>query len=201
MRQILSHSLSLLLCCCLTSLSLAEDKKTPEFDLQKLMAAMEKAGTPSDHHKKLDPLVGSWDYTVKFWMDPNQPAMTMKGAATRKWIFDGRYIQEEIVNDGESMPFKGLGLMGYDNLRNHYNAIWVDSMSTSIFNSKGKLSKDGKVFTFTSNELDPLSKKPIKTRDLISIHSKDKHTMTAYRTMPGVKKEWKVMEIIYTRKK
>ena len=47
----------------------ADDKK-PAADDKAMMEAMMKQATPGEHHKALDPLVGDWTYTAKFWMAP-----------------------------------------------------------------------------------------------------------------------------------
>jgi len=92
-----------------------------------------------------------------------------------------------------------MGLLGYDNTKKKYTSAWIDSMSTSIHTSMGTVDKDGKVFTFTSTNLDPITRKPVKGRSVMRVAGKDKVVMEESREEGG---KWvKVMEITYTRKK
>ena len=47
-------------------------------------------------------------------------------------VMDGRYLVEEY--DGEMMgqPFKGMGLMAYDNSEQRFVSAWIDNMGTGI---------------------------------------------------------------------
>jgi hypothetical protein len=158
-----------------------------------------KAGQPGPEHKKLEPLVGSWTYTMKMWMDPAKPPMEGNGTAERKWILGGRFVQEENVSESFGEKFTGIGITGYDNTQGKFTSGWIDSMSTSLMASTGTIDKEGKVLTFTSESLDPVTKKPVKSKDVIKMESKDKQVSEMYKILDG--KEVKVMELIYTRKK
>ncbi|HKB42016.1 MAG TPA: DUF1579 family protein, partial [Gemmataceae bacterium] len=94
--------------------------------------------------------------------------------------------------------FKGIGLMGYDKVQKKYTTAWVDSMSTSIATSSGTADKDGKVFTYEGEMLDPVTGKSIKGQDVLRIVDKDKHVMEIYKVVSG--KKIKVMEMTCVRK-
>src|SRR5438552_2582640 len=113
-----------------------------------MMAAYMKHATPGEGHKKLQPLIGSWTYTGKFWMDPGAPPMEGKGTAERKWILDGRFMDETVKGQMPGLPpFEGHGLTGYDNHTKKYVGIWIDSMTTSVTVSHGTMDSAGKVLT------------------------------------------------------
>ena len=42
--------------------AVADDKKGAAPDEKTIMANMEKHATPGEHHKKLEPMVGTWTY-------------------------------------------------------------------------------------------------------------------------------------------
>ena len=170
----------------------ADDKEDP-------FAPYVKAGMPGPQHKALEPLIGEWTYTAKFWIKPGAEPLMLSGRATRKMILGGRFLRDEIQNEKPAADFKGIGLTGYDNLRKKYTAAWVDSMSSGIMTSTGTASKDGKVFTFVGENIDPADGKTYKNRDVIRILGKDKHVTESYKGVGG--KEVKVMEITYVRKK
>lgn len=178
----------------------AQDKATDAKKQAEMMAAYAKAATPGPQHKLLEPIVGKWTFTAKFWMDPTQPPMETQGTSERKWILGSRYIIDDV--DTPSLggeKFQGLGLMGYDNIQQKYISVWLDSMGTGMSTSLGAVDKSGKIFTYQREEFDPVSKQKMKNRDVVRIESNDKHTMEMYRILPGGK-EMKSGEIIYTRK-
>src|SRR5262249_19692746 len=150
--------------------SALSDDQAKKGDAGKANAEMEaymKAGTPGPQHKRLDAMAGSWTYKLKMWMDPNQKTpMESHGTAERKWILGGRFLQEDVHDKGEmfGQPFTGFGITGYDNMQKKYTAMWIDSMTTSIITSLGTADASGNVITFRSEQLDPLTGKPFKSR-------------------------------------
>src|SRR5215475_4068771 len=93
----------------------ADQPKTPPSP-EALLTALDEAGKPGAEHKKLQPFVGHWTFTMKLWADPSQPPAELKGTIERKWIMDGRFVQEtargECAKTGKT--FEGMGLVGYD---------------------------------------------------------------------------------------
>ena len=106
-------------------------------EMAEMMKKYEASMSPGEHHKKLSPFVGSWNTTMKVFMGgPGGPATESKGSSEVKLVLDGRFAQEEFNGemtmpgpDGKEtvMPFKGLGLTGYDNYQNMYVGTWADS--------------------------------------------------------------------------
>jgi hypothetical protein len=170
----------------------ADDKGNP-------FAELEKAVQPGPEHKVLEPLVGDWTFTAKLWMEPGKPPAESKGKASRQWIMGGRYVHENVEGDMFGMPFKGLGITGFDKVQGKYTGAWVDNFGTGISQSWGTADKAGKVLTFQREDYDPLSKQKMKGRDVIHILDADKHTMEMYKVGPDGK-EMKVMELVFTRK-
>ncbi len=162
------------------------------------MEAWMKAASPGPEHKRLDALVGSWEGTVTMWMDPSKPPTESKCTAERKWVLGGRFLHEEVKGEFMGMPFQGVGLTGYDNTQKKYTAMWVDNLTTSISTSLGTADESGNVLTFTKEDVDPVSGKKVKGRDVVNL-APDKNTMEMYKEGPDGK-EMKVMEIIFTRK-
>src|SRR5215472_13323175 len=67
-------------------------------DMQKMMQQMMEMSKLNENHKLLTSLDGNWDYTIKFWMnpDPNTKPQESKGTATRKSIMGGRYVAMDV---------------------------------------------------------------------------------------------------------
>jgi Protein of unknown function (DUF1579) len=174
------------------------DEKKPPFDAA-MMEAMTKAGTPGDAHRKLDAFTGSWTAKIRSWMAPGEEPMVMDGSAETRWVMDGRYVEERFKGSFMGAPFDGLGYTGYDNVRKQYWSTWMDSMSTAIFHSTGAMG-DAKTFNFTGMMPDPMTGKDMRTDTKIILTDADHHTTEMWAPAQDGK-PYKMMEIVYTRKK
>ena len=116
------------------------------------MEEMMKLGMPGEGHTVLNDLIGTWDYTVTYKMAPNAPEQTSTGKTTNEWILDGRFVKQNVAGTmdmgGQSMPFNGMGLIGYDNLSGQYQSVWIDNVSTAMMTSS-KSSYDPATKTIT----------------------------------------------------
>ncbi len=177
----------------------SEEAKAAPGDLDPTMAAWIKAGAPGEHHKVLEPLAGEWTTAGTFSPAPGAPTTESKGTCKRKSILGGRFIQEEFKGDFLGMPMEGIGFMGYDNLKKKYVNSWMDTMSSPIMISLGTMDDSKKEITLVGEYDDPLTGKVKKNRSIFKIDSKDKNTWTMFDTGPDGK-EFKSMEIVYTRK-
>jgi Protein of unknown function (DUF1579) len=179
----------------------AEDSKPAAMDPQAMAKAMEEFAKPSPELAKLEPLAGSFTYTSKMWMDPNQPAMEGNGTVDRKWILGNRFLEEEVKGTGmvPGQEFESRGVTGYDKNEKKFTMGWICNMGTNITTSQGTVDATGKVFTFQCEQMCPIRNRMIKERDVLKIESNDKHVLEMYQTDKG--QEMKVMELVATRKK
>jgi hypothetical protein len=159
-----------------------------------------KLPQPGPEHKVLEPLIGTWNAKVKFWLDPTQPPQESEGVMKRKWIMDGRFVEEKYEGKALGASFQGMGLTGYDPLKKKYVGTWVDSMSCSIMVSQGDYDAKTKTLTSTSDDINPYTGLKTKSRDVLRLVSDDHHLLEMYQTPEGGK-EMKVMEIHYHRVK
>lgn len=177
----------------------SDDKKMSEQEAA--MAEWMKYATPDEHHKALDPLVGSWDVKMNMWMDPSAPPQESKGTSETKWILGGRYLQEEMTSEMNGMPYHGFGLSGYDRVKKEYFSFWMDDMSTGIMTLFGQMDAGGKVLTMTGSYPDVTKNmQECKMRMVTKTVSNDQHLFEMY-TSGDDGKEFKNMEATYTRKK
>jgi hypothetical protein len=165
-----------------------------------MVEMMTKAGTPGDAHKKLDGMVGTWQTKLTFWMMPGADPVTSTGSSTNQWIMGGRYLEQRFKGEAFGMPFEGIGYTGYDNVKKQYWGSWMDSMSTASMTSVGSASDDGKTWNFTATMSDPMTGKDSTSREKITVIDADHHTLEMWGPGPDGT-EFKMMEIIYTRKK
>lgn len=170
---------------------------TQQPSIDEMMKAMAKYSEPTEKHKKLEALVGSWTTTGKFWMDPEKP-MESTGTAETKSILGGRFISEDVTGTFMGRPFMGHGVTGYDLMKKKYVSVWMDNMGTMMMVSEGTSDPAGKVITSTSTETDPMTGKSHPVKLVTRIESDQKHVLEFYEKRNG--KEMKTGEMIYTRK-
>lgn len=194
------------LCLCLAaSVAMAEDAsktkaKKGAMDPAAMQEAMMKLGAPGSQHEWLGKMVGDWDLTVRFQMDPSQPMQEAKSTSTISALMGGRYIREETAGDMMGMPFQGMGIYGYDNATKKFVSIWIDNMGTGIMKAEGNMDAAGKVLTLHTSVLDPMTGKMAKYRMVRTITDNDHQVYEMYTPPPGGGKEVMNMKIDYVRK-
>ena len=183
-----------------SAVSYAADAPPMTAEQKAMMDKMTKAATPGAQHAMLAKMAGEWNCTVKYQMDPSQPAQESQSTATITVLMDGRYIQESDSGQMMGAPFNGMGVYGFDNVSGKYVSTWIDNMGTGIMTGVGTADASGKVITWATTMNDPVTGKPTKERMVTTFTDDNHHTLEMYGTPPGGKKEMKMMTIDYTRK-
>ncbi|MGJ0483547.1 MAG: DUF1579 domain-containing protein [Methylomicrobium sp.] len=183
----------------MASVVMAKDKKAEKsMNPQAMMEVYTKLATPGEQHKQLASLAGSWTTRTKEWMEPNKPPMESTGSAEMKMLLDGRFLQQEVTGQMMGQPFSGIEITAYDNLLKRYVTTWMSTMGTGIFTMEGTASADGKTITLKGQHAEP-GGGYMKHRAIWKIMDSNNQTFDMYGAHHGGK-EWKVMEITYTRK-
>lgn len=164
-------------------------------DMQACMAA----GTPGPMHDYLSQSAGTWSGKTTMWMAPGVEPTKSDCTSTISTIMDGRFTKCELAGDMGMGPFNGLGLYGYDNVTQKFQANWIDNCATTMMNGTGERSSDGKTMTWKYNYTCPVTKKPTTMREVEHITGKDGKTMEMYGVDPKSGKEFKMMEVVFTR--
>lgn len=175
----------------------AQEGMPPE--MEAMMAAFEKAAAVTEHHKALEPFVGTFDAQLTMWMDPNMPPSVSAGTMKNTWILGGRFLEHNYEGEVMGEKFQGRGLWGFDVAANRYNGLWIDNMSTALSVSTGPLSEDGKTFHMKMTGTDPMTGEPKVTEELLVLESADRHRMEMFEVHGG--ERMRTMEIVYTRKR
>jgi hypothetical protein len=176
---------------------------------EEMMKQMMELAKLNENHKLLADLNGTWNYTIKMWMNPDPSAKPeeSKGTAVRKSLMDGRYFVMDVTGkmnmpgpEGKKkeMTFKGMGIDGYDNVKKKFVGSWVDNMGTGIVMSEGTYDPATKTFSY-STEMEEIPGTKTKIREVIKVADKDHMSFEWYEDHGG--QEAKTMEINYTRKK
>ena len=182
--------------------SFAEDVQPAagEMDMNAKMAEVAKYSQPGENHKRLDVLVGKWNYTVKFQMSPESEPEVSQGTNENKWVLGGRFIQSESKGEAtKNFPaFEGMGFVGYDNVKGEYNSVWLDNMGTSIMKATGQFDTTANTLSESGSFSCPLSEtKNMEFRTVWKIIDNDHYTYEMFMNDKG--KEIKGIEISYER--
>jgi hypothetical protein len=186
---------------------LAADEKKPDAaaanpaDAAKQMEMMMKMASPGPQHEKLKMMAGKFKADVSFRMAADAPETKSVGSSENKMIMGDRYLKQDYSGDMMGMPFTGMGITGYDNMKKQYMTTWCDSMSTAILVSEGTVDDAGKVITQKAECDCPMEPgKKMQMRMVTTIMDENSHTYDMYQTGPDAK-EFKCMSIKYTREK
>ncbi len=164
------------------------------------MAAFIEATSPGEEHKALEAMVGSWNTKVLMWNAPDQPEPGVSsGSAEMQLILGGRYVEQQYSGTFMGMPFEGRGFTGYDKVAGHYFSVWMDNFSTGIMIDAGTYDAEAKEFRNKGSYNDPMSGQKAETRSVTHIAGPDRFVTEMFGPGPDGN-EFKMMEIIYTRK-
>lgn len=175
-----------------------EAKKTmiPVTDLKS--QAWLEASSVGPEHKVLNKAVGTWSYKSKWWESENLSPKESTGKTKMKLILGGRYLQQEATGKAEGKKFEGLGFIGYDNLQEGYDVIWMDNMGTGITRSTASYDENTKELSEVGKFTDPMATEKVSTYQAKwKFIDKNNMTYTMYVDHHG--KPMKQMEIIYKR--
>ena len=121
------------------------------------------------------------------------------GTCARKWILGKRFLLEEFDGGELGLPFQALAVYGYDAFEKKYTSVWVDTMSTAITTSQGICQKQCETIAFTGQHGDPWTGTKRPSRGVTRLVNDNQHVLELYE--PGADgKEFKILEIVYTRK-
>lgn len=192
MKRITSTICSLLFMGCLVKV-----QAQSEAEMKAWMAYM----TPSDMHKMLAKFNGEWTGEVTMWMAPDAPATTSTVATTNKMVMDGRYQVSTHNGNFGGMPFEGMSTVAYDNAKKVFISTWIDNMGTGLMTMEGVWDGTAKMITFKGKMVEPTTGKEVNVRETFKIVDDNNQVMEMYGSDPKTGKEFKSMEIKYTRKK
>ncbi|MCC7387707.1 MAG: DUF1579 domain-containing protein [Phycisphaerales bacterium] len=164
------------------------------------MEACVLAATPGEMHEFLAEGTGVWKGQCTMWMTPSAEAMQSECTTTITPMMDGRFVKCETEGEMPGMgAFNGFGLYGFDNVSKSFQGTWIDSSGTGMMMGTGELNSEGDTITWTFKYNCPMTNKPAIFREVERRTGEDTMTLTMYGPAPDTGKEYKVMEIKYTR--
>ena len=152
-------------------------------------------------HQRLTHSVGTWDATVKSWMQgPQSEPVVSKGVETIKLMPGGLWSLSEFHCKFGEMDFHGHGQTGYDPGKKKYVGTWVDSMAPTIMMTEGDFDPQTKTLTMYAKGTGP-DGKPYDAK-MVEVH-KDAQNRVFTMSMKSdeTKGEFvKMMEISYVKR-
>jgi hypothetical protein len=202
-RMSLISSLSILLLAGAATAGQGQEKEmaqgSQETDQQEMMQAYMKAAQPGPEHERLAHGAGNWECTIRAWMDPSGEPMVSEGSEKAEMILGGRFLQSDFQGSTMGMPFKGTGLVGYDNVKKKYEGIWCDTMGTGIMYYEGEYDPQQDAVVCYGTYMDAVTGQEQKAKLVTRMMGDDKHVFEMWGPAPGSNQMVKMMEIEYVR--
>jgi hypothetical protein len=188
---------------CLTAVLAASTpvaaQESREMSQKEMMERMMKYTTPTKAHDFLKNYVGTWEVDATTYEQPGAQPTKSRGTMTGELLFGGRFAECRFSGQMMGQPFMGIQIEGFDLFQQKYVGLWIDSMSTNFFLTSGTLDASGKVLTETGMLPDPRTGSGLKVRSVTTLLDGGKYRYEMYHPGPDGK-EFKAMEIVYTRK-
>jgi hypothetical protein len=176
-----------------------QDQQVPP-EMQKMMEAWAKVGTPGKHHAFLEPAIGTFDAVVRFRMTPESQWIESKGPVKRDWVLGKRFVREVVEATSPMGAYNAIGYLGYNIYDGQYEFVWMDDMATGIFMQYGTYNPDSKIMSLRASHRDPVSGRVINGENTWNLSNPDRQTMEG--TMIGEDgKSFKSFEAVFERRK
>lgn len=169
-------------------------------DSATMMKNWQEYMTPGDMHKMLAKANGEWNGEVTMWMYPGAPEQKSRSTAVNKMIMNGLYQESNHSGDMMGMPFSGKSTVAYDNHLKEFISTWVDNMGSGIMVLRGPWDEASKTITLKGKMIDAGTKMETEVKETFKIIDDNNQEMEMF-TMTPDGKEFKTMNIKYTRKK
>ena len=165
---------------------------------------MEKAWKESmalgDQHKMLAKGAGTWSGDVTMWMAPGAPPMKSKATMVTTMTYNGLYQQSKHKGEMMGAPFEGQSTTGYDNTKKEFFSTWIDNMGSGILVTTGNWDDANKTLTLSGTMKNPANGLDCTFKEVFKMVDDNNQVLEMYGPDPQTGKEYKTMEIKYTRK-
>lgn len=168
------------------------------------MTANERFVLPGVNHKRLDPMVGTWQVqqTVRATAYA-KPVVYNDIRAHRSWMEGDGVLQEVMEGTSNGKHFTRLALLTYNNIEQKFELASTDTRTPGVMTLQN-MSDDGsntltfyQTFTLGGRGRE-LSGQTVKLRHVLRLENSDRQVMQQYWTLPATK-EFLAIEYLYTR--
>lgn len=169
----------------LTTWSIAQEPgQEPVSEADAMMKMMELAA-PGKQHQQIMARAGEWTVAARMRMGPDAPWSDMAMKVKSQAALDGRWLISQVTGQMGPMEFKGLQIEGYNNLKQQYESLWTDSMSTWFVTSSGQVDEHG-ALEMKGTMVDFVSPEGRPYRSVTTRQDADHFRTVMYDTIPPV---------------
>jgi hypothetical protein len=147
-------------------------------------------------------LMGTWDYTATVWTASDDKPYKSRGRITNEMILNDRFLSSSEVGNlnmgGLDMSVHSQGFIGYDNAKNAFTSVWMDTLSTGMMIGSGTFDKKDKAIEETGNFTNPINGAGEKFRAELRFVDLNHYSRTIFTTGKAGK-ESRLMEFEYSR--
>ena len=187
-----------------TSVVADNAKAAPETppDSATMMKNWQAYSTPGKPHEMMASWNGTWNGEVSMWHAPGTPPEMSKSTSVNKMVMGNRYQIGTFKGNMMGQPFEGMSTLAYDNAKKVFISTWMDNMGTGLMKLEGPWDEANKTMTLTGKAVDATTGtgKEIDVREVFKVVDDNTQVFEMYGPAPDGK-EYKMMEIKYTRKK
>lgn len=145
---------------------------------------------------------GTWTTESTMWMGEGEAPVKSTGTAVNSMILGGRYQSSKNTSNMMGMPFEGMSTVGYDNAAKQFISTWIDNMGTGMMIMKGPWDEATKTMTLSGTMTDICRPgKECSFKEVFTVVDDNTQKMVMRGPDPKTGKEYKMMELTFTRKK
>jgi hypothetical protein len=183
-------------------LAIAATIAIPSFAQNKNDSSVLDYSTPGRFHKMLARSNGTWIGKATMWFSPDaQPGDGGTSMLTNKMAMDGLYQISQIKgNPGTGKPWTGLRITGYDNERKVFTRAMIGDGLPGV-SMEGFWDEATKSITMPFKQVDLSTGKERNLNEVYKIIDEDTEILEIYGSDPKTKKEFKMLNVKWTRKK
>ena len=177
--------------------TLAANNDFAKLSPEEQMKAMTEFGSLAPEHALLQKLAGNWDLAIKMRFGPNEAWQEMPGTIEAESVLGGRFVLQRYRSSMMGQPFEGIGMLGYDKLKQRFTTSWMDVSSTCVASSEGQA--EGNTIHYVGRISDLITPRGRRFRTVETIVDDDHWTSDMFDTIDGA--EVQVMGIAATRRR
>lgn len=171
-------------------------------DSATMMKNMIEYGTPGPIHAMMASWDGNWTGETTMWNYEGATPTKSTGNAENKTVLGGKYQVSKHSGDMMGMPFEGMSILAYDNATKKFSNTWMDNWSTGIMMMTGDWDSTTRTMTLTGSYPDiNRPGRECHMKQVVTIVDDNTQKMVMYGPDMKTGKEFKMMEMVMTRKK
>lgn len=108
--------------------------ESPGESMARMLKLGEELATPNENHLFLKKLTGEWITTSSLMEMPAEV-----GTSTNEMIFGDRFLESSYGGTFMGVEYTGRMTVGFDNYKNKFVAVFIDTLGTSMRTAEGML--------------------------------------------------------------